>query len=243
VRCVCVCVCVVLVALSLSQSVHLFLCFVGLRDMKIEFIDNSAQQYDASAVEIKLPGNHGKGKLFLGDRWSASLLQLRARKCTRVVNCSQFLHKTAVEKSVKYLKIDPERDFNDENEPNPFTAAVKFISKALAKGETVLVHCETGKSKAAVVVIHFVMISCGLSLAASYKLVEKQSPEVRPRPSLVCLLIIEEKRERNDVSTVSLNGRKIDFDDKPEEMNWKLYMYGAAFALVAAVSIYSHASS
>ena len=207
--------------------------------MKIDFIDNSAQQYDASAVEIKLPGNHGKGKLFLGDRWSASLLQLRARSCTRVVNCSQFLHKTAIEKSVKYLKIDPERDFNDEHEPNPFNAAVKFISKALSKGETVLVHCETGKSKAAVVVMNFVMVSCGISLAASYKLVENVFPEVRPRPSLICLLIIEEQKERNNVTTITLNGRKLEFHDTMET-SWKTYMFGAIFVLLVAVSAYSH---
>lgn len=211
--------------------------------MKVEFKDTSAQQYDSSAVEIKLPGNHGKGKLFLGDRWSASLLQLRARSCTRVVNCSQYLHKGSVEKSVKYLNIDPERDFNDDSEPNPFTAATKFISKALSKGETVLVHCETGKSKAAVVVMHFVMVLCGISLAASYRLVVKHAPETRPRPSLVCLLIIEEKKERNDIATLSLNGRKIEFVENVEEINWKGYMYAAAFVLLAAVSIYSHTAA
>ena len=97
--------------------------------MKIDFIDNSAQQYDGSAMEVKIPGNRGGGKLYLGDRWSAALLQLRARSCTRVVCCSQFLHKGSDEKSVKYLKIDPERDFNDAKTSNPFEMSMNFISK------------------------------------------------------------------------------------------------------------------
>ena len=105
-------------------------------------------------------------------------------------------------------------------------------------------HCETGKSKAAVVAIHYVMMACGMSLSQSYKLVERCHPEIRPRPTLVCLLIIEEKRERNNVATVRLNGRKLEFDDVADaSVSWNTYMYVAAFVLLAAVSIYSHAAS
>eukprot|EP00603_Paraphysomonas_imperforata_P011166 CAMPEP_0114454598 /NCGR_PEP_ID=MMETSP0104-20121206/2666_1 /TAXON_ID=37642 ORGANISM="Paraphysomonas imperforata, Strain PA2" /NCGR_SAMPLE_ID=MMETSP0104 /ASSEMBLY_ACC=CAM_ASM_000202 /LENGTH=85 /DNA_ID=CAMNT_0001626991 /DNA_START=357 /DNA_END=614 /DNA_ORIENTATION=+ len=84
-------------------------------------------------------------------------------------------------------------------------------------------------------------MSCGISLAKSYKLVEKCQPEIRPRPTLVCLLIIEEKRERNDVATMLLNGRNVEFDESVEGLSWKIYMYGALFVMFAAVSIYSHA--
>ena len=47
--------------------------------MKVEFIDNAESQYDDSADRIRGIGK-GKGKLFLGDRSSASMVQLKHRK-------------------------------------------------------------------------------------------------------------------------------------------------------------------
>ena len=82
--------------------------------LKVEFIDNSSSQYDDNACRIKYAeSGSGGGKLYLGDRFAASYVQLKARNCKTVVNCCQDMHGFAKEVDVNYLKIDPDDEGND----------------------------------------------------------------------------------------------------------------------------------
>ena len=204
---------------------------------------SSMKQEKSSVVEIIIPGYEGKGKLFLGNKESSSRDQLRSTLCTRVVCCSQVLHDGIKDKSIRCLKIDPDLDFNNDQIPDPFSSAATFITKSLSSDKVVLVYCESGLNKAAVIVINYIMVTCNFSLAESYKLIEKFSPNISPRPSLVCILIVVEKKQRNNIATMTLNGRSIEYVDTSEKMPWTNYMYIAAFVMLAFASIYSHAMS
>jgi hypothetical protein len=70
--------------------------------LKVTFIDNASKQYDANASLIVTDG----GKLYLGDRSSASFLQLKSRSCKSVVNADKSTHGLSKEDDVNYLNID-----------------------------------------------------------------------------------------------------------------------------------------
>ncbi len=78
--------------------------------LKVEFVDNAEFQYDTSANRIKYKGGKGTGSLYLGDRASASFLQLKYRECKSVVNCCVDTHGLAQEPEVSYCKCDPDED-------------------------------------------------------------------------------------------------------------------------------------
>lgn len=175
--------------------------------MKVTYTDTSANQYDASADEIKLSSGSAFGKLFIGDRDSASFLQLRSRKCLTVVNCAADMHGLSGEKDVKYLNIDPE-------EGDCFEDSFNFIKKALSKGKNVVVHCQNGLGKSAVIVIYFLMRIMSFTLADSHKLLKqsRKNFKLNIRPELVEKLIAEEKKLRGN-NSICLNGRKIVYLD------------------------------
>lgn len=101
-----------------------------VQNLKVEFIDNAELQYDENADRIKVKGVDSKGKLYLGDRFAASMLQLRHRSCKAVVNCCSDTHGLAKETDVKYLKIDP-----DDDGDSFFTESYDFIEKVLSKNK------------------------------------------------------------------------------------------------------------
>lgn len=175
--------------------------------MKVTFTDTSANQYDASADEIKLSSGTAFGKLYIGDRDSASFLQLRSRKCLTVVNCAADMHGLSGEKDVKYLNIDPE---NSEC----FEESFNFIRKALSKGKNVVVQCQNGLGKSAVIVLYFLMRIMSFSMADSHKLLKqsRKNFKLNIKPELVIKLIAEERKLRGD-SSICLDGRKIVYLD------------------------------
>ncbi|KAH3763694.1 hypothetical protein Pelo_4445 [Pelomyxa schiedti] len=65
-----------------------------------------------------------------------------------------------------------------------FMVAIDFISKALlshSRGQ-VLVHCESGISKSATIVIAFVMYALSMDSFAALQAVQKEYPEANPSP-------------------------------------------------------------
>lgn len=175
--------------------------------MKITFTDTSANQYDKSADVIKYTSDKSLGKLFIGDRDCASFLQLRSRKCLTVVNCAADMHGLSGEKDVKYLNIDP--DLTDCLEES-----YNFIEKALLKGKNVVVQCQNGLGKSAVIVLYFIMKFTVCSLADSHRLVKKSRKDLtlNIKPDLVAKLVAAEKKLRKSIS-VCLDGRKIVYLD------------------------------
>jgi hypothetical protein len=179
--------------------------------MKVEFIDNSASQYDENADRIKIPfkSKSKLGRMFLGDSYSASFLQLKWRNCKNVVNCSKEIHGFARETDVNYLKIDPD----DEDTNNLFEDSYVFIDSVLEKGKNVLVHCDNGINKSAAIVLYYLMKKSDKSLGESYKLLKTQrKKDIKIRPQILQQLISAEKRLRGTIS-IMLDGRKIVFLD------------------------------
>jgi hypothetical protein len=175
--------------------------------LKVEFVDNSATQYDENAVRIKLGLGKSSGKLYLGDRHSGSYVQLKFRECNRVVNCSSEMHAFAKEPDVKYLKMDP----NNE-EDNNLGDAFDFIENELVKNHNVVVQCENGLNKSAATMVYYVMRKKSLTLADSYRLIYKLRT-IKISPSLMQILMGEEKKLFGCV-TVALDGRKVLFLDE-----------------------------
>lgn len=161
--------------------------------LKVEFVDNSASQYDANASLIEYGAK--RGKLFLGDRYAASYVQLKARNCKTVVNCCQDMHGFAKEADVNYLKIDPDDEGNDH-----FDESFQFIDENLAKKKNVVVHCENGFSKSAVIVMHFLMKKKGIPLSDSLQILRDCRGSVKIPPRLVKLLVKAEMKQRGFAS-------------------------------------------
>mmetsp|Transcript_21326 Transcript_21326/g.35696 ORF Transcript_21326/g.35696 Transcript_21326/m.35696 type:complete len:229 (-) Transcript_21326:42-728(-) len=171
--------------------------------LKVEFIDNADSQYEANAALIKYGGKGSGGKLYLGDSFSASYVQLKARDCRTVVNCSREMHGFSKETNVNYLKIDPDDDGNTVLEES-----VSFILKALVQKKNVVVHCENGISKSAMIILHFLMVNSSKSLGEAYKLVRSVRGELKIPPRMLHTLMKIEK-QRKGFNTISLDGRNV----------------------------------
>jgi len=182
-----------------------------MSDLKVTFVDNASRQYDVSAQQVMIDSSlHG---LFLGDRDAASMLQLKHRGITDVVNCQKDQWGLAKEKDVEYLCIDPELD-------DPFEEAFAWIEDVLEKKKrSVLVHCQTGNGKAAAVVIYYLMKKQGVSLADAHRSVKQARTRIMPRPDLVRLLIEKEQMLRGIGTRPSLRleGRTIEYQDQDED--------------------------
>eukprot|EP01036_Dinobryon_divergens_P036170 gene36170-47027_t len=210
--------------------------------LKVEFIDNSSSQYDEYADRIKFSlktrtDKRKLGKLFIGDRYSASFLQLEWRKCKSVVNCCKEIHGLSRETDVQYLKLDPEEDEGDDS----FQKSFPFIDASLEKGNNVLVHCESGLNQSAAIAIYYIMKKKDINLADSYKIVKEQRKKaIKIRPALTQKLIKAEKFLRGSIS-IMLDGRKVIFLDaigKRSSGSGTSYVpYYTAFAVAAFFAV------
>lgn len=166
--------------------------------LKVEFIDNSESQYDEHASRIKY-GEKG-GKLYLGDRFASSYVQLTWRECKTVVSCDQDMHGFCKEVDVEYLKIDPDDEGN-----NHLEEAYNFLNKKLSEKKNVVVNCETGFGKSAVIVAYFLMKKMNISLAESYRILQDRRGGIKMPPRLVKMLMNAELRSRGSL-TLRLEG-------------------------------------
>lgn len=178
-------------------------------NLKVEFIDNASSQYDANADWIKVESIKSKGKLYLGDRYSASYIQLKFRNCKTVVNCCTDTHGLARETDVKYLKIDPTTG------DNCFAESFEYIDTNLDNGKNVVVHCENGLGKSAVIVLYYLMKKKSIDLAESYRYLKKYRKGLKLPPSLLTIIMEAEKSLRGSSSVMyDKNARKIVFLDE-----------------------------
>jgi hypothetical protein len=145
--------------------------------LKIEFTAADGSQYDDNAALVNYGGGTDGGKLWIGDRFSASYVQLKARKCKTVCVCDEDMYGFAKEAEVTYQKIDPSDD------QDHFQESFDFIERHLAKKRSIIVHDEAGVGKAAVIIIYFLMIKSKKSLGEAYKYVGKLRGELKVRNS------------------------------------------------------------
>ena len=169
--------------------------------LKVEFIDNSASQYDSNASEIEYGDNSKGGKLYLGDRFASSFVQLKFRNCKTVVSCCVDMHGFAKESDVNYLKIDPDDEKNDH-----FDESFQFIDTNLAKKKNVVVYCENGLGKSAVILCYYLMKKMSISLGESYNILQKCRGGIRMPPRLVKLLMKVELKTRG-TNSIQLDGK------------------------------------
>jgi len=151
--------------------------------MKIDFIDNSATQYEHSANEIIISNHNKKYKLYFGDYLSASYLQLKHRNIKYVINGSRDMHGFSKEKDINYLNIDPNEDTKDLN------LAYDFIDNKLNEGN-VLVH---GVSQGAPIILYYILVKTKTTLASALKLVRRERDFPNIRPNVVKYIMIKEK--------------------------------------------------
>lgn len=170
--------------------------------LKVTFTDTSKTQYDANAdlIKIKFKSITGgkAGKLFLGDRWAASFLQLRSRNCKHVVNCDKNIHSLSREDDIKYCNVDP-----TEGKSDALQEAHSFIETELAQGNNVTVLCETGNNKSATIVAYFIMKCLGLTHTAAIDHLKQYRSRIRIKDELLSLLFKEERK----LKVTSKNGK------------------------------------
>ena len=186
--------------------------------LKVEFSDaNNKYQYDGHAHAVPL-AKGAKGKLYLGDRDSGSMVQIKHRKITKAVNCQTDMHGLSQEEGVKYLNVDP-----IDNNASCLELAYRFINSSLEKGENVLVFCHSGYGRSAAVVIYYLMKAGGdgMSLADAHRitddvrmgLVQCNDPKAGFRKELMLKLVVEEKRLRKTVTASVDSFRSINYLD------------------------------
>ena len=113
--------------------------------------------------------------LFLGDRAAAERPPAAVKRVVNVTQKCPCHHAGAIQ----YLHIDI--DDNDNAPIFKYTEqASAFIDEGMKAGEGVLVHCQSGMSRSATIVIAFLMSRRGLSLADAYEAARRVRPVVLP---------------------------------------------------------------
>ena len=190
--------------IPLKESFYLFNIFPqpdkSMTEFKVEFSDaNNAVQYDTSAADLSsLYGGEPGNRLFIGDRDSLSMVQIRHRQLSRVVNCHPDNHGLSKEEGVKYLNIDPGVP---EAGNKALTDALAFINEAHEQGKDVLISCENGRSKSACVALYFLTKGKGLSVEDAFNGVTAlRGGKLRLRPELAIMLDQPRLLERDAAS-------------------------------------------
>lgn len=153
--------------------------------LSVTFLDNSAQQYDSSAVELtehlrSLGLGTGGMRLWLGDRSSASMVQLLHRGITHAINCERDLFGCSKEEGLIYLNRDAE-DGGGLDDANT------FLLEQLSSGteSRVLVFDLTGNGRSCGVLLSLLMCQLKMTLAQAYRALSKHRSSMSLRGALV----------------------------------------------------------
>ncbi|XP_013815949.2 dual specificity protein phosphatase 19 [Apteryx mantelli] len=122
--------------------------------------------------------------LLLGSQDAAHDLEtMKKYKVTHVLNVAYGVQNAFLDdfiyKSISILDL-PETDITSY-----FPECFEFIEKAKIQDGVVLVHCNAGVSRAAAIVIGFLMNSEGLSFARAFSLVKNARPAACPNPGFM----------------------------------------------------------
>lgn len=172
--------------------------------MKVTFTDTSATQYDTNADLIDLSKylpQKQSGKLYLGDRFAGTYLQIKHRQCTHIINCDKEIHSTSREENITYLNIDP----TNEN-LSDYDKAYDFIERALNSGKTILVLCQTGNGKSAGIIVYYIMKKLSKNPFESIDILKKIRSKIRI-PTIVSNFITREAK-RLGLLTIPTKGNK-----------------------------------
>ena len=125
---------------------------------------------------------------------------LRAARITHVVNCTPgcpFISAAQLGLAAGVPVGEHRVAVSDEDHAagaldGCLDAATAFIEGAVAAGGRVYVHCETGKSRSATVVIAYRVRCCGESLRAAYNGTKAKRDYIQPKPAFFNKLVARE---------------------------------------------------
>ncbi|XP_021373972.1 dual specificity protein phosphatase 3-like isoform X4 [Mizuhopecten yessoensis] len=137
--------------------------------------------------------------IIIGDKvCSKDKGQLKALGVTHVVNCCQGIKLNQVDSDAAYFRdagIDfhgiKALDHSSYNMTPHFSAAAKFIEKALKSNGKIYVHCSMGISRSATVVLAFLLLKQNLGLMEAVKTIRAKR-EVFPNEGFIRQLCILE---------------------------------------------------
>ncbi|XP_054033022.1 dual specificity protein phosphatase 19 [Dryobates pubescens] len=140
--------------------------------------------------------------LLLGSQDAAHDLEtMKKYKVTHVLNVAYGVQNAFLDDFIyKTISI---LDLPDTDITSYFPECFEFIEKAKIQGGVVLVHCNAGVSRAAAVVVGFLMHSEGLSFARAFSLVKTARPAACPNPGFMEQL--HRYQERNIKANGSIN--------------------------------------
>lgn len=84
-------------------------------------------------------------------------------------------------------------DFNGMDIEKHFEKTFQFIEENRNNGESVLVHCHVGRSRAATIVIYYLMRKFHLTFEKAYNFLKSKRPLIHPNPGFVLQLKKAEK--------------------------------------------------
>jgi hypothetical protein len=176
--------------------------------LKVEFVDNSASQYDGNACSLKLSHKPSKGKLFVGDQSSMSFVQIKHRNIRAVLCCHPDLYGYCKESGVAYHKVYPTEEFVAKD-VSKRDQSLQFITEQLAKGHNVLVACQNGLTGSAVVAIAYLMQYQDYSLIDAYQHVQsRRGQNLKVSLAMATMLLVMEKL-LFQANTMQLEERKL----------------------------------
>ena len=138
------------------------------------------------------------GDLFDG---SSHLATLQAAGITHVVNCTPDMPFITAEQVGQASTVlgefrvaVPDEDGAADEIAGYFDPATEFIDAAVKAGGKVYVHCETGKSRSATIVLGYRVKCRGESLRAAYDDTKARRDYIQPKPAFFNKLAAEEER-------------------------------------------------
>lgn len=124
--------------------------------------------------------------LYLGNLSHANNVgMLRALGITAVVSMGESAKAALTGRGLALLDVRAMADDGLDPISAHLPAAMEFIDRHRRAGGKVLVHCRVGVSRSATVVIGYVMLHCGIDLAAAYLLVRSRRLNILIQPNLV----------------------------------------------------------
>lgn len=135
----------------------------------------ASRQKHAVPLELDLFEQKSVGRLFVGDRLSISREHLFANEIGFVVCCSEDLYSACRTLPTQYndriTLVDP--TFIAQLESPQLKDIMVFIAKGLREHKNVLVFCESGLGKSAILISFFLMKTYHISLAQAINMIER----------------------------------------------------------------------
>jgi hypothetical protein len=152
----------------------------------------SSQEKIASPLELDLFEPNPIGKLIIGNQNAIARESLFAYDVGAIVCCSESLYSVCktlpIQFNTKITMVDP--TFIAHLESPQLQEVMMFIADGLKKHKNVLVFCESGLGKSAILTSFFLMKTYHISLAQAVNLIERsQSQRLRLNQSLSQLAV------------------------------------------------------